>query len=88
MAPSGSHGAAAGSARNSGQDVPQSAAHQDEIQGDQVYEKFTLDDIKNAITIPTSLKYTWNPPWGPREAFRELVQNWLVTEHFRVVDNH
>lgn len=35
----------------------------------------TLDDIGKSKTIPFSIRANYTN-WEPREAFRELVQNW------------
>ena len=38
----------------------------------------TLDSIKKSTTIRLSISANYTN-WGPREAFRELVQNWYYT---------
>lgn len=40
----------------------------------------TLESIKHSKVINFPIRATYTK-WKPREAFRELVQNWYVTEN-------
>lgn len=52
---------------------------------DAAEERVTLESINQRKTINSSLSSTYAAQWGPVEAFREIVQNWLVHLQFHVI---